>query len=81
MSDDERFSRALSKILRHKAKQVGLPMDSAGYVPVDQLLQLREFRNLSVPQLKDLVASNAKQRFGLDDRGHDGLFIRANQGV
>lgn len=75
----EKYSRSLTKILRHKAVERGLTIDSAGYVDVQILLKLPEFRGLSLQLLKKIVDTNEKQRFRLVDRG-DRQFIRANQG-
>ena len=36
------LSKALSKLLRHHAAQRGLEVDSAGYVPLQQVLQIRK---------------------------------------
>jgi len=44
------------------------------------LLARPEFSDLQLADVQKIVAANAKQRFGLDDRGDAGCFIRANQG-
>ena len=56
-------------------------MDGDGWVCVDELLKTRKMRGWQVkePELKELVASNGKQRFALKEEGGK-LFIRANQG-
>lgn len=62
--------RRLTRLLRHEGGH--LPMDAAGWVPVD--LILRRF-GLDRPTLEALVASNNKQRLQLD-----GERIRCCQG-
>lgn len=81
MNDKEtiRTSKFLSLILRHKPEQVGLKLDTAGWVEVQELLQAvnRHGVVLTLDQLKHVVATNDKKRFALSE---DGLRIRASQG-
>ena len=67
----------MSFVLRHQPDSVGLVLDKAGWVPVDELLAaLRITRE----ELDAVVAGNDKQRFAVQ-RGDDGVErIRANQG-
>ena len=74
-----RWSKLLSRILRHDPASVGITLDPAGWVEVDTLLSaLREHgHRLSRAHLQQLVSTSDKQRFAIDpvtDR------IRANQG-
>jgi putative RNA 2'-phosphotransferase len=72
-------SRFLSKVLRHAPESVGLRLDEAGWVDVDELLAAaqRAGQALDRPMLERVVAENDKKRFALSA---DGLRIRASQG-
>lgn len=72
-------SRFLSLVLRHKPEKVGLTLDAAGWVDVDDLLAAcgRHGVVMTRVQLETIVCSNEKQRFALSD---DRTRIRANQG-
>lgn len=84
MKTEERFSRNLSKILRHQALSRGLAMEPDGFVQVSELLELSEFkRKLSYEELRSIVRSNDKQRFELVEELEGsvaGAKIRAVQG-
>ena len=67
-----RRSKRLSKLLRHDPD--GLTMDSAGWVPVDEILaRLR----LTRPELDEVVERDSKSRYAFDPTG---ALIRASQG-
>lgn len=74
-----RTSKFLSKVLRHAPESVGLRLDDAGWVDVEELLAAAERARvpLDQPTLERVVAENDKQRFALSA---DGLRIRASQG-
>ncbi|XP_068728498.1 tRNA 2'-phosphotransferase 1-like isoform X3 [Montipora capricornis] len=75
-----KLSRALSYILRHGAAREGLQM-TEGFVFVDDLLKLRQFKHYCEDDIRQVVANNDKQRFALrDDPTTKRLQIRANQG-
>ncbi|KAF4664703.1 tRNA 2'-phosphotransferase 1 [Perkinsus chesapeaki] len=82
MSSNEAVSRLLSKVLRHKAVDMGLAIDRAGYVKVNDLLVHPRFKSLKVSEddIKQCVATNAKQRFALTTAPDGELLIRATQG-
>jgi len=73
------LSKLMAKILRHKAKKLGIEMDSEGYIFIDDLLQLACFKQLrpTKDDIHEAVANSDKQRFALTA---DGLKVRANQG-
>jgi putative RNA 2'-phosphotransferase len=77
--DTVRISKFLSLILRHEPERVGLTLDSAGWVNVDELLQAASQHgvSLTLDQLKHVVTTNNKKRFAFSE---DGLRIRASQG-
>ena len=72
-------SKFLSLILRHEPERVGLKLDSAGWIAVDELLAAvnRHGVPFTVEQLKHVVATSDKKRFAFSE---DGLRIRASQG-
>jgi putative RNA 2'-phosphotransferase len=72
-------SKFLSLVLRHEPERVGLKLDEAGWVAVEDLLQAvnRHGVALSLDQLRHVVETNSKKRFAFSD---DGLRIRASQG-
>lgn len=74
-----RMSKFLSKVLRHAPESVGLRLDEAGWVDVDELLAAAARAGVALdgPTLQRVVAENDKQRFALSP---DGLRIRASQG-
>jgi len=77
--DVRRVSRRLSYVLRHAPASVGLTLDDAGWVPVEELLHAlsRHGLRLSRGQLEHVVATNDKQRFAFDATGSR---LRASQG-
>jgi putative RNA 2'-phosphotransferase len=77
--DVVRLSKRLSYVLRHAPASVGLTLDAAGWVDVDDLLAALAANGtaLTRAQLDDVVARNDKQRFALDPTG---TRIRASQG-
>ncbi|XP_040827048.1 tRNA 2'-phosphotransferase 1 isoform X1 [Ochotona curzoniae] len=78
---DVQLSKALSYALRHGALKLGLPMGPDGFVPLDTLLQLTQFRGFSVEDVQRVVDTNGKQRFALQPGDpKSGPLIRANQG-
>ncbi|HEX5219970.1 MAG TPA: RNA 2'-phosphotransferase [Verrucomicrobiae bacterium] len=81
MTDKEttKASKFLSLILRHEPERVGLKLDEAGWVGVDELLKAvnRHGVPLSLEQLNYIVATNGKKRFAFSE---DGWRIRASQG-
>jgi putative RNA 2'-phosphotransferase len=77
--DDRRASKLLSLVLRHHPARIGITLDRAGWVDVDELLAAltRHRRPISVEQLARVVHTSDKQRFALDECSNR---IRANQG-
>ena len=74
-----RTSKFLSLVLRHEPERIGLKLDTAGWVEVEELLQAmqRHGNPLTFEQLKHVVATNQKKRFAFSE---DGRRIRASQG-
>jgi putative RNA 2'-phosphotransferase len=74
-----RFSKFMSKVLRHDPQSVGLRLDDAGWVDVDELLGAAKGAGVGMDRetLERVVAENDKKRFALSP---DGQRIRASQG-
>jgi putative RNA 2'-phosphotransferase len=81
MSDERtiRLSKFLSLVLRHKPDEIGITLDTAGWVDVDVLLaaMASHGRAITVDELRHAVEISDKKRFALSD---DGRRIRASQG-
>ena len=75
--DHRRISKFLSFVLRHHPEEIGITLDENGWVDVDVLLSAmaEHGRAIRREQLEDIVATNDKQRFAIEDGR-----IRANQG-
>ncbi len=73
------ISKFLSRVLRHKPKAIGITLDEAGWIDVDELLRAMEAagKPLTRAVLEEVVQTNDKQRFSFSE---DGTKIRANQG-
>lgn len=74
-----RVSKALSWLLRHGAEKEGVPIDSAGYCLVDDVLTTRRLRDSNLEELRGVTAASEKQRFHMKEEGGK-WYIRANQG-
>ncbi|MCB9858753.1 MAG: RNA 2'-phosphotransferase [Phycisphaerales bacterium] len=74
-----RISKFLSLVLRHQPDAIGISLDSAGWVGVDDLIRAaREHGTAITPaELSHVVSTNDKRRFAFSE---DGLRIRAQQG-
>ncbi|KAL7821500.1 KptA family domain-containing protein [Trichoderma aethiopicum] len=90
------ISKALSRLLRHQAANAGIQLDAEGFAALDEVMKWGPLRSLNVTfsDIKDVVASNEKQRFTLklnpsvavepssaqDSTTPSDYLIRANQG-
>jgi putative RNA 2'-phosphotransferase len=72
-------SKFLSLLLRHEPEKIGIKLDPAGWVGVDELLDALHAHGVELTraELDNLVATSDKQRFAFSD---DKTKIRANQG-
>ena len=77
--DDLRLSKFLSLVLRHEPGRIGVQLDAAGWIAVDELLAAcgRHGVTLSRERLESIVAHSDKKRFAFDETGQR---IRASQG-
>ena len=78
-SDTVKISKFLSLVLRHEPQKIGLTLDDAGWISVNELLAACKAHGkpLTLVTLQSVVAENDKQRFSFSA---DGTHIRANQG-
>lgn len=74
-----RASKFLSLVLRHRPEHIGITLDPAGWVAVDELLAAARGSGFPLDRatLERVVAENDKRRFALSA---DGTRIRASQG-
>ncbi|RMZ88552.1 hypothetical protein DV736_g4208, partial [Chaetothyriales sp. CBS 134916] len=67
------ISKALSRLLRHAAQQDRVPIDSHGYVRLDQVLGWQRLRSMQprvdAAEVVEAVRSSDKGRFGLKYTG------------
>ena len=74
-----RTSRFLSYVLRHNPYDIGLHLDREGWASINELISCaaKNGRNLTLEEVKEVVAASDKGRFSLSP---DGQHIRANYG-
>lgn len=74
---DVQLSKSLSNCLRHRAIEMGLAINKAGFVLVKAMLDHPQMKGMTEESLEKIVVSNEKQRFqyGKSDKGD--LYIRA----
>jgi len=81
MNDNQRTktSKFMSLVLRHSPETIGIRLDEAGWIDIDELLaaMARHEHAITRQQLLEVVGTSDKQRFCLSE---DGSRIRANQG-
>lgn len=84
-----RLSKNMTQLLRHGAVKAGINMDERGFVKVDDLLKLPRFNRYSLDEIIEVVETNTKQRFTLENREKNSgagaieagnWYVRANQG-
>ena len=77
--DVVRTSKRLSYVLRHAPSSIGVTLDGAGWVDVDELLAALAASGTPVSraELAEVVARNDKRRFALN---RTGTRVRASQG-
>ena len=79
-SPEEALSRALSRTLRHVARQQGIPQDDAGWCKIADILAKPPYTNMDVATEENIlraVDDNKKKRYELNA---DKTAIRAVQG-
>jgi len=77
--EKKRISKLMSLSLRHQPEAIGIDLDEHGWTKTTELIAglNRAGYQITVDELKEVVATNDKQRFKFSD---DEQFIRANQG-
>lgn len=81
-SNDVKLSKMLSWLLRHGVIKEGLSFDDGGFIDVEKILKLKQFKNYTLSDIQRVVETNDKKRFTLRYKNSDStiLQIRANQG-
>ena len=79
---EKKASKFMSFILRHNPQEIGLVLDSQGWVSIEEFInKANNYENNYVVFNKDIilevVKNSDKQRFAIDESGEK---IRANQG-
>jgi len=76
---DQKTSKFLSYVLRHRPDEIGLTLDANGWALVSELIEKSKAASIDLnpEMLREIVRSSDKQRFALSE---DGARIRANQG-
>lgn len=76
--DDERISKYISLILRHKPEAIGISLDEHGWANVVELIAgVNQTHPLTIEVLERIVRTDKKQRYSFNE---DKTLIRANQG-
>ncbi len=74
------LSITLCYYLRHGAAKNNIPIDSEGYVSVAVILALKEFKDVDIDYIRNVVKEDEKKRYQLRTDSSGQLFIRAVQG-
>ena len=63
------LSKFLSLVLRHKPEVIGIKLDENGWADVDELIEgsIDKGKELDLPILEALVASDDKQRYTFNE--------------
>jgi 2'-phosphotransferase len=79
-----KLSYALSWLLRHKAKELNLPVSEDGYVPVEACLSCSHAKfsdaKYTLDDVRAVVATNDKQRFKLEERFESDFYPHKAEG-
>jgi len=81
--EEIRTSKRLTYILRHGAAKMNITMTTGGYVNLGQIMQLKDFKRMTIQEVERIVRFDSKQRFGLEKvplNDPSQWMIRANQG-
>lgn len=76
---DQKASKFISLILRHKPQEIGLQLDEYGYVNTNDLINgmIRKGYNVTITDVERIVSEDDKQRYSFNS---DKSKIKANQG-
>ena len=75
---DEKVSKFMSQILRHKPETIGITLDEHGWANVEELIVgISKTEEMDMTILERIVAEDNKQRYSFNE---DKTLIRANQG-
>lgn len=76
MTSLSRLSKLLALFLRHRPEEVGLQMDSYGFVPLEDILRVVQGRYAEVREedIRKLIEGAPQQRFEIGERGIRALY-------
>ena len=76
---DQKASKFISLILRHKPQEIGLQLDEYGYINTNDLIDGMNVKgyNVTILDIERIVAEDDKQRYSFNS---DKSKIKANQG-
>lgn len=76
--NDQKTSKFISLILRHRPETIGITLDEHGWAVVEDLINgVNKTHYLDMETLERIVAEDEKQRYAFNE---DHTLIRANQG-
>lgn len=73
------LSKSLSWLLRHGAVKNNLTVSTDGYIAVDDIKKLEQFKQYDISDFKYVTNTNDKKRFTMKEENGN-WYIRANQG-
>lgn len=78
MSKNNKISKYIALILRHKPEEIGIKLDEHGWANVEELIKGLQVNNdFSMEDLEEIVREDSKGRYSFNE---DKTLIRANQG-
>ncbi len=78
MSKNNKISKYIALILRHKPEEIGIKLDEHGWANVEELIKGIQVNNdFSMEDLEEIVREDSKGRYSFNE---DKTLIRANQG-
>lgn len=73
-------SRRLTKLLRHDAQKVKLPLRADGFALLTDVVRCGKFNTLDEETVMRIVQEDKKSRYAAERDEHNRLWIRCNQG-
>ena len=78
MSKNNKISKYIALILRHKPEEIGIKLDEHGWANVEELIKGLQVNNdFSMEDLEEIVREDSKGRYSFNE---EKTLIRANQG-
>ena len=74
-----KISKTLSYILRHGALKYNIDIDKYGYIKIDDILKLSQFKNKTLDDIFEIVYDDSRGRYTIKE-SLDTFYIKANHG-